>query len=293
MKRMILILTAVLLLCGHAALATVRVVAALPDLASIASSIGGDRVDAFAIARSTSDPHSVEVLPSYMVRVSRADIYLKVGLHLDQWSGPLVDGARNSRITVVDCSEGVTVLDKPTGPVDASMGDVHPDGNPHYWLDPQNGSIIAATIAAALTAADPDGAEVYRANLERFNAEAAQHLADWKAQVAALPHRNIISYHSSWVYFAQAFGLDIVENIEPVPGIPPTASHLAHLTSVIREKQVKVILQEPYFADDAARYLARETAVTVLKLAPSCGGADAASYFSHFRQIIDALNQAR
>jgi zinc/manganese transport system substrate-binding protein len=289
MKRILFMLSLSLFVLGHAAIAKVKVAASLPDLASIASYIGGERVETFSIARNTSDPHSVEVLPSYMVRVSRADIYLKVGLALDQWADQIIDGARNSSIKVVDCSAKIAVLEKPTGKVDASMGDVHPDGNPHYWLDPDNGAVIAQTISDALIAVDPAGATQYTANLDRFKTEMARRLPAWKATASSIVSRNIITYHSSWVYFVHAFDFNVVARIEPVPGIPPTGSHLAELLDVIRQNNVKIVVQEPYFADDAANYLARQTSVKVLKLPPSCSSTDASSYFDHFQQILDAL----
>jgi zinc/manganese transport system substrate-binding protein len=291
MNRVLLVIVVGLALVGNV-FAKVEIAASLPDLASIAAYVGGDRVDVFSIARSTSDPHSVEVLPSYMVRVARADLYLKIGLSLDQWADQILDGARNSKIRVVDCSRGISVLEKPTGRVDASMGDVHPDGNPHYWLDPENGAIVAQTIAEALAVVDPAGRDTYQTNVQRFLAETAEKLAVWKALAASIPNRSLITYHSSWVYFAHAFGFDIVSRIEPIPGIPPSGSHLAELATVIRAKQIKAVLQELYFADDAANYLARETGVKILKLSPSCDAAEAASYFSHFERILNALKTA-
>src|SRR5262245_16279247 len=137
------------------ALAKLRVAASTNDLASIAASVGGDQVEAFAIARPTADVHRVEVLPSSMVKVARADLYLKVGLGLDGWADAIVAGSRNARLRVVDCSRDVAVLEKPAGRVTAAQGDVHPDGNPHYWLDPANGAVVARNVAAALAQADP------------------------------------------------------------------------------------------------------------------------------------------
>jgi zinc/manganese transport system substrate-binding protein len=291
MKKLFICLIFAWALSGPAS-ATIHVAASMPDIASIASYIGGDRVDVFSIARSTSDPHAVEVLPAYMVRVSRADLYLKSGLSLDQWADQIIDGSRNSHLKVVDCSVGIAVLDKPSGKVTAAMGDVHPDGNPHYWLDPANGLIIAQTIADALTVADGAGASQYAANLERFKNEVHGKLEEWERETAAMKKRNIISYHSSWVYFAHAFGFNTVANIEPVPGIPPTAGHLAKLIQLIREHDVSIAIQEPYFADDAANYLARETKIKVLKLAPSCAGCGPLDYLNHFEQIIAAIRQA-
>src|SRR5262245_33932367 len=149
-------------LAPGAALAKLKVAASTTDLASIAASVGGDQVEAFSIARPNSDVHRVEVLPSYMVKVSKANLYLKVGLGLDQWADGIIDGSHNSKLTIVDCSKDVPVLDKPAK-ADASMGDVHPFGNPHYWLDPRNGAIAARTIAEAFGKADPAHAADYTA----------------------------------------------------------------------------------------------------------------------------------
>ncbi len=287
--KSVFFLGSVLTICTLRALAGITIGASLPDFASIASYVGGDNVEVFSIARGSSDPHTVEILPTYMVRAARADVYLKVGLGLDQWADQIIAGARNSKLTIVDCSSGIQVLEKPTGKVDASMGDVHPDGNPHYWLDPANGIQIAETIVGALVAVDPENAEQYNLNLERFRAETAQKLATWKIEASSFANHNVVTYHSSWSYFAQAFGFNIVAKIEPIPGIPPSASHLALLVKTIRENNVHAVIQEPYFSDDGANYLARETGVTVKKLSPSCGDVTASAYFSHFDQILAAL----
>ncbi len=282
-------IVAALLITASQSFAALSVAASLTDLASIASYVGGDQVDAFSIARSTADPHSVEVLPTYMVRVSRADLYLKVGLGLDQWADQIIEGARNSKLKITDCSAGVSVLDKPTGKVDASMGDVHPDGNPHYWLDPQNGVHIATTIANALAALDPEHSDMFNANVEKLRAEIAAKLPTWQNIANHVPNHVLVSYHSSWSYFAKAFDLKIAEKLEPVPGIPPTARHLADLVNIVSSEGVKIVVQEPYFSDDGAKYLARETGVTVLTLAPSCKDASASSYLAHFDSIFSAL----
>jgi len=284
-----LILAAILALYASSTFAAITIGASLPDFASIASYVGGEHVEPFSIVRSTADPHAVEVLPTYMVRVARADIYLKVGLGLDQWADQIIEGARNSKLKIVNCSTHISVLERPTGKVDASMGDLHPDGNPHYWLDPDNGVRIAEEIADALIAVDAAHAEAYRKNLERFRSEAEQKTLAWKIEADKIANHSIVTYHSSWSYFAHAFGFDIAAKIEPVPGIPPSASHLVTLVSTIRQDKIHVIIQEPYFSEDGANYLARETGVTVTKLSPSCADVSATSYFAHFDQIIAAL----
>jgi zinc/manganese transport system substrate-binding protein len=273
------------------AAAKVRVAASLNDFASIAKSVGGDNVEVFAVARATANAHRVEALPSYMVRVSRAQIYLKVGLGLDLWADAIIDGSRNQRLTIVDCSRDVRVLEVPTTRVNASMGDVHPNGNPHYWLDPRNGAVIARNIADALSRADPSHAASYRERAEAFAKEAEAAWQQGKERADALPAQVVFTYHRSWSYFADAFGLEVAGTVEPVPGIPPTARHLAQLVRIAKSRPVRLLLQEPYFSDDAARFLARQAGVRAVVAAPSCDAPTAGSYLTHFSGILQAMSQ--
>lgn len=282
-------LLAALLPAAGPAQAKLRVAASTTDLASIAATVGGDAVEVFAIARPNADAHRVEALPSYMVRVSKAQVYLEVGLGLDLWARPIIEGSRNSRLEIVDCSRGIEPLEKPTGKVDASMGDVHPDGNPHYWLDPRNGALVARTVADAFAKADPANAAAYRARAEDFAAQARAAWERGRATVAGLPTRAVLTYHRSWSYFAQAFGLEVVATVEPVPGIPPTARHLAALVQKVKAAGVRTLLQEPYFSEDSGRFLAREAGVRVIPASPSCPDARPGSYLAHVEAVLAAL----
>jgi zinc/manganese transport system substrate-binding protein len=170
--------------------AKIKVAASIMDLASIASSVGGDQVEVFSIARPTSDPHRVEVLPSYMVQVSRADLYLKVGLGLDQWADGIIDGSRNAHLLIVDCGRDIVPLEKPTTQVSAAQGDVHPYGNPHYWLDPRNGAIVAREIADGLAHVDPAHADDYHSRAEGFAKEVEAAYTRQLAAAAALRPRR-------------------------------------------------------------------------------------------------------
>lgn len=269
--------------------ARINIAASTNDIGSIAASVGGEQVDVFAIARPNSDPHRIEALPSYMVKVSRAAIYLKVGLGLDQWAGAIVDGSRNSKLQMVDCSVGVRVLEKPTGKVDASMGDVHPDGNPHYWLDPRNAAAVATNIAAALAKADPKNAALYQQRAEAFGKDAQ---ACWQRNADAakkIPSHAIFTYHRSWSYFADAFGFEVVNTVEPVPGIPPTARHLQELVDQARARKVGVLVQEPYFSADGGKFLNRQAGVRLLVQAASCDAPVAGSYLKNFDTIMAGL----
>ncbi len=273
--------------------AKVSVVTSTTDLASIARFIGGDHVDVTSIARGTSDPHFVEVLPSYMVRVQKAKLYFKLGMDIDRWAAPIIDGSRNGKLVVVDCSKDIVPMEIPTGKVDASMGDIHSRGNPHYWLDPDNGAIIANTIADALTGADPSHAAAYRANLESFKSELASHKAVWEEKASGIRGLKIVTYHNSWPYFCRAFGLDVEEFVEPLPGIEPTPSHTARVIELVKAHNIRVIGVEPYFSMRTPETIARATGAKVVPLPPSVEGDPAAKdYFSLFDVIIDRLAAA-
>ncbi len=293
MKTLFVVLSITLALAVGTAYAKVNVVASSSDLASIAQYIGGDLVSVKYIVDGKSDPHSVEVLPSYMVMVSRADLYLKIGLGLDFWANPIIDGSRNGRLTVIDCSIGVDVLEKPSGKVDASMGDVHPDGNPHYWLDPANGLIMAQNIEKGLSQVDPANSAAYESGLQKFNSLLQSKIDQWQKEAEPLKGLEIITYHNSWPYFGKAFGLKVSGFIEPRPGIEPTASHTADTIDLIKKHGIKIIGKESYFSDRAPKVIASATGAVVPNLPPSVGGADGATdYFHLFDTLITELTSA-
>lgn len=270
--------------------ANVRIVASSSDLASIATYVGKDLVEVSSIGQGKSNLHFVEVLPSYMLKVSKADMYLKVGLSLDQWAQGVIDGARNDKLIVVDCSKGIEVLDKPTGKVDASMGDLHPEGNPHYWLDPRNGKTIASNITEALCTADPAHAAAYHANCEAFDALIDQKWAEWQNTAAGFAGAQVITYHSTFAYLAHAFGFSIAGYIEPKPGIEPTAEHNSALIDLMKSRQIKAILRDPYYSKRAPDAIARASGATVYEAPSSVGGTpEARDYVSLFDTLVGIL----
>jgi ABC-type Zn uptake system ZnuABC Zn-binding protein ZnuA len=289
MRQLILAaaIVAALLHPGLAA-AKIRVAASTTDIASIAASVGGDQVEVFSIARANADPHRIEALPSYMVKVSRAQVFLEVGLQLDQWADAIIDGSRNDKLLKVDCSQGVSVLEKPAH-VDASMGDVHPNGNPHYWLDPRNGAVVARNAAEAFARVDPAHAAEFRSRAESFGKDCRAAYERDRALADRLPSKAIFTYHRSWTYFADAFGLDVVATVEPVPGIPPTARHLTELEQTAKARKVGVLLQEPYFSMDAGQFLARGSGVRVVAASSACDSDAPGSYLAHFDALLRAL----
>jgi ABC-type Zn uptake system ZnuABC Zn-binding protein ZnuA len=271
--------------------AKVRVVASTTDLASITELVGGDNVNVESLVRGGQDPHFVELLPSHMLKVARADVYLMVGLDLDYWAPQIIDGSGNGKLVIVDCSQSVTPLQVPTTRVDASMGDIHLRGNPHYWLDPDNGLAIAHTIAAALKRVDPKNVEAYDAGVQRFADRLDAKKREWQPIADRIKGKEIIAYHNSWPYFSNAFGVEIVGFIEPKPGIAPSPSHTAQLIAMAQERNIRVIGREPYFSDRTPKAIARDTGSTVVKMSTSVGGVKAAKdYFSLFDALLALLD---
>jgi len=247
----------------------INVVASTTDLADIAKTIGGDRIKVISIATGKQDHHHVEVLPSYMLKVKKADIYLKVGLELDLWANQIIDGSRNRKLIIVNCSENIKPLEVPTTKIDASMGDIHRMGNPHYWLDPENGKIIAENITKALISADPSGREFYENNFNEFIDNINNSLTEWLQLFNNLKGKKLIYYHNSWPYFDNRFGLMAVQFIEPKPGIMPSPIHLNRLINTIKSEDIKLIGMETYFSDKAPKFLAEKTGIKIVHLAQS------------------------
>ncbi len=289
-----------LLLTGtNPATATVRVVSSLQDFASIADSIGGKRVETFALSKGYQDPHFVEPKPSFILQLSRADLLIVAGLELEVgYLPPLLDQSRNAKIRpgapgYLDASIGCDILERPTGVVTRAMGDVHPFGNPHYWLDPNNGRVIARAIAAKLSAIDPAGAAEYRSNLGAFETRIADAEKRWEAALGPYAGTELVTYHNSWPNFLKRFGLKAAGYVEPKPGIPPSPSHTVELINLMNSRKIPVILMEPYFDERTPRAVAQKTGATLLRFIPSVGGVpQAKDYISLFDYDVKLLADA-
>lgn len=291
MKRAILGLILSLAL-GPAAFAKVKVVTTLPDLAALVSAVGGSRVEVSSIARGYQDPHFVDPKPSFILKIQSADLLFKVGLGLEAWLDPLITGARNARLSVVDCSRGVPLLEVPSA-VDRSMGDIHPFGNPHIWLDPANGKIMLDSIAAALSRSDRSNASFYEANRAAYEKKLDSATTVWESRLKPYAGTKVITYHNSWPYFTERFGLVRAGYLEPKPGIPPSPSHLEELIEQMKRENIRMIIMEPYFSDKDPNMVARQTGAKVLALASSVGafkGTD--DYLSMFDYNVNLLVQA-
>jgi zinc/manganese transport system substrate-binding protein len=291
-------LSALVLFAGLAApaFAKVQVVSTLQDFASIAEAVGGDRVETFALAKGYQDPHFVDAKPSFILKLSRADLLIVAGLELEiGYLPPLLDQSRNDKIHAsgpgyLDASIGCEILQRPTTQVTRAMGDVHPYGNPHYWTDPDNGRVIARAIAAKLSDLDPAGKAAYDKNLAAFEARLAAKEKEWEAKMSPYAGTKIVTFHDSWPNFAKHFKLAIAGHVEPKPGIPPTPSHTLEIINLIKAQKIPLIIVEPYFDTKTPKAIAAQTGATVLTLYPSVGGVpEAKDYFSLFDYDINAF----
>jgi zinc/manganese transport system substrate-binding protein len=279
--------------------AAINVVASTEDLADLARQVGGDRVKVEAIARGYQDPHFVEAKPSFILKLSRADLLIAVGRELEiGWLPPLIQQSRNSKIQVgadgyLDASLTARILEIPTGQITRAMGDVHPLGNPHYWLDPENGRRVAKAILDKLSQMDPDGASYYAARYEDFGRRLTEAEKRWDAEMAPYKGLKVVTYHRSWPNFADRFGLDVIGYVEPRPGIPPSPGHTLDLIAEMKRQNVKLIFVEPYFDLKTPQSIARETGAKVLVMTPSVGGEkEVTDYFKLFDYDIDLLEKA-
>ena len=258
--------------------AQLKVVTSTTDLYDIARAVGGARIKVTHIGEGYQDPHFIEAKPSFVLQLRNADVWAFVGLDLEiGWMPLLLDGARNPKIRMggsgyLDVSRAIPVIDVPSGNVDRSQGDVHPLGNPHYWLDPDNGKRIAHLFAQKFSELDPQGATTYAKNEAAFNARVDAAARDWAPALAKLKGKPIVAWHTSWRYFAEYTGVNIVGFMEPKPGVPPSPAHLVGLIQTMKRTGAKVIIMEPFYDRKTADFVASKTGATVLILPPSVGG---------------------
>jgi ABC-type Zn uptake system ZnuABC Zn-binding protein ZnuA len=285
------------LTAGTAAAASkLNVVATTEDLAALAREIGGDRINVDSIAKGYQDPHFVEPKPSFVLKLQKADLLVVVGLQLEiGWLPPLITQSRNSKIQqdasgYLDASAFSHVLEIPAGQVTRAMGDVHPLGNPHYWLDPENGRRIAKALQDKLSLMQPADAAYFAGRYADFDKRLTAAEKVWDAKMAPYRGRKVITYHRSWPSFCDRFGLVVVDYVEPKPGIPPSPSHTLDLIGIIKREGVQLILVEPYFDLGTPNSIAEKTGAKVVELMPSVGGVkEVTNYFQLFDYDINAL----
>ena len=298
-RTMIALLALALLAAPLASAKKLNVVTSTTDLAALAQEVGGDRINVESIAKGYQDPHFVEAKPSFLLKLRQADLLISVGLELEiGWLPPLITQCGNPRVQVgapgyLDASQFAEILEKPTGQITRAMGDVHPLGNPHYWLDPDNGRRIAKGIAAKLGELDPQDSSYFQQRFADFDKRLTAAEKNWDEQMKPFRGRKVVTYHTSWTNFAKHFGLNVVGYIEPRPGIPPTPQHTIEIIQLMKRDNVKIELIEPYFDLKTPQSIGRETGAQVLVLLPSTGGEkQVTDYFKLFDYDIGLLTKA-
>ncbi len=280
------------------AAAKLNVVTTTQDPGALARAIGGDRVAVLALAKGFQDPHFLDAKPSFMLAINKADLLISIGLDFEiGWLPPLLTSARNPRAMPgnkghLDLSTAVKPIDA-GGTANRAEGDVHPRGNPHYWLDPENGRAMARAIAARFMELDPDGNDVYAANLRTFETTLDAKLIEWAKKMAPLAGRPIVTFHKSWPYFAHRYGLDVVAYVEPKPGIQPTAQHTVEVIQTVQKRDVKIILMESFYGHRSPDQIAGHSKAKVVAVPSMVGGDERVkTYFDLFDAIIDGLVKA-
>ncbi|MBM4154137.1 MAG: zinc ABC transporter substrate-binding protein [Lentisphaerae bacterium] len=314
--------------------APLRVVATTSDLADIARAVAGDRAGVRSICTGADDPHMMQGKPSFILAARDADLWIRVGLELEiGWEPVVLEGSRNPRIQPgqpghLDAGSLIEPIDVPAGPVTREMGDVHPSGNPHFWVDPWNARIIATAVAERLAALDAGGAGAYAANAASFRKAVDERMfgaaalakipgdelwalraagtlderlkregiagGGWDAMMRPLRGARVFTYHRSWGYFARRFGLEVAGEIEPKPGIPPSGAHLDRLVAKAKSAGVALILQEPFYNARAARRIAEKTGLPVVLTPISVGGApEAKDYLATIDTAVARLAAAK
>lgn len=287
-----------LLWAGQVQAGKIRVVTTTTDLKALVEVVGGEDVEVVSLTKGYQDLHNVALKPSYIRKLFRADLFVRVGLDLDFWSDKLLDASRNPQIMLgaagyVDASRSIPLLEVPTAPVSRAAGDIHVFGNPHYWLDPENAKIITKNILGGLERVAPEQAAMFRQNRNRFLAALDTAMAKWSQEIAPYRGTKVVAYHRTWSYFARRFGLDVVEYVEPKPGVPPSAAHLQQLIERMKEDKVPLIMVAPYFDPKTPQFLAQEVGARVLVLPTSVEGAsDVRTYLGLFQYDLDAIVRA-
>lgn len=290
------------LLClatGLAQAKKLNVITTTTDMAALAQEVGGDRISVEALAKGYQDPHFVEPKPSFLLKLRQADMLIVVGLQLEiGWLPPLITQCGNARIQVgaqgyLDASQFAEILEIPTGVVTRAMGDVHPLGNPHYWLDPDNGRRVARGFAQKFGELDPADSAYFQQRFQDFDKRLSTAEQKWDAEMAPYRGRKVVTYHNSATNFAKHFHLDVIGYVEPRPGIPPTPSHTIELIGLMKRENCKLVLVEPYFDLKTPNSIGAAMGGKVLVYLPSVGGEkQVTNYFELFDYDIDLITKA-
>lgn len=281
-----------------AAHAELSVVTTTPDLAALAAAVGGSRVRVKALVLPTQDPHWVDARPNLALDLSKADLLIVVGAELEiGWLPTLQVGSRNAKIQTgasgfLDCAELVPLLERPTAKVDRSMGDIHPSGNPHYLLDPRAAERVAVGIGKRLAELDPEGRASYLEGTKRFVAQLREARGRWEAKLVGARGREVIAFHRSLVYLADWLGLQVIDHVEPKPGIPPNPGHVAELIQRAKQRRVRALLQEVWYPTSTSELIAKKIGVKLVRLPGGSNFQAGQGYIAFMERVVTALSGA-
>lgn len=299
MKKFIILLILLGLGNTQSALAELKVVTTLSTYADLVKTIGAQAVEVKSIASPRFNPHFIEPKPSDVFKLKQADLFVHSGLDLEAWRDPLVQASGRSDFksggaAQLDLSVGVSLLEVPTGQPSRAEGDIHLFGNPHYWLSPENGLVMARSIAAKLSQMDSEHSEEFKQNLAQFESKLKARILAWREELSAFRGSELIGYHNEWLYLVDFLGLQITQFLEPKPGIPPTPRHIEELLRFVKEKKVRVIIQASFYSTDASETLARMSGAKLKVLCQSVGELpEATDYIAmldfNISQIVEGL----
>lgn len=246
-----------------ASFAKIKIAATTTDMAAIVREVGGDQVDVFNIAKGTQDPHQIEAKPSFMVKLRSVDLVIAQGLELESaWLTPLIEGSRNEKLiqknNVMELGPMLDPIDVPKGVISRAEGDVHPGGNPHFQLDPIRVGKAAMLIADRLAENDPVHKNLFIENAKKFNQHMTEKTTEWKKRITKSGVKEVVTYHKYLAYFCSRFDLTCNLQLEPKPGIPPTANHLLAVISEINKRNISLVLIENLYLDDAGNKIKQE-----------------------------------
>ncbi|MFH1679339.1 MAG: zinc ABC transporter substrate-binding protein [Candidatus Eisenbacteria bacterium] len=302
MKTIQTCMTTILLALSFAgsAEAKLRVVTTLTEIGALVREIGGDRVEVVPLAKGHEDPHTLPAKPSHSRRMMEADLLVYNGLQLEVgWLPLLIEGARNTRIRpgskgILDLSSFIDPVEVPAASVDRSMGDVHPEGNPHYTVDPSVYPALAKGIAGRLSEIDPEGAPLYAERLAGFERRWDEKLAGWKARLSFLENEPVVTYHKQWEYLARTLGFRIIDNVENKPGIPPSPRHIADLEARIRAENVRWLIHSDLIDSANLGKLAARSGCRAVALPQAVDSREGTGdLFSWFETLVSVLESAR
>ena len=287
MKKLILVIT---VLFSSLGLSQVKVVTTTTIIYDLVKQVGKEKVKVDYLCRGDQDPHFLEIMPSYMLKLRKADLVFKIGLDLEKWLPQLIDGSRNDRLKIIDLSEEIDKKEVPTKKLDASYGDVHPYGNPHYYLDPSAAKIMVKEIYDALTNESPEDEAYFKKNMDNYLSQLDAKINSWNSEMAKVKGKPIVFFHSSWIYFADHYGIRTAGFVEPKPGIPPTPSHNAEIIQLVKSAGIKTIIMENYYDDSAPNLIARITGAKVVKVPVGVFGVSGVdSYIQMIDYIVDSI----